>query len=66
MTQSINNPFSKVNIPTFGWKRRIVLYLQALCCINQRIKGWDDDGKLIYTGWFNCKTGVSYITWMRK
>lgn len=53
-------------IPTFGWRRRIILYLQALCCRNQRIKGWDDNGKLIFTGWFDSKTQRTYITWMKK
>lgn len=60
------SPFGTIEIPTFGWKRRAILVLQSLCCMNQRIKGWDDNGKLLYTGWFDCRTKKTYITWMRK
>ncbi len=70
MVDKINNPlpayFGKDILKTFDWKDRVLMVLGSLCCLYRRIKGYDDDGRLVYTGWYDCRKNVTFITWIRE
>lgn len=52
-------------IYTLDWKRRLGFFLGSLFCRYQRVKGYDG-WKLQYTGWFDWRKGITYITWEAK
>jgi hypothetical protein len=58
--------FGRECIEVYNLKSRFILLLKSLVCLLQRVAGYDDKNKKIFTGWYDWQRDVTYITWVKK